>query len=105
VEARAHYKGSKNAAIHLLFIPYNMTSKKHKQKTEKALSLSNIIQYSVANSFMFPPNGNKDHMWKTIYRIRNGNCNVFLLNGTGRFLILYFQIYILGFVNVPFPKT
>lgn len=58
---------------------HKMTSKKHKGKTEKTISLSSIIQCSVANNFVFPHNGNKDHMWKTISRNQNGNSNVFLL--------------------------
>lgn len=79
-----------NAVTHILFIPYDMTCKKHKGKTEKTIHLSSIIQYSAANNFMFPHNGNKDHMCKTIPRNRNGNYNVFLLMAQKDFLPLYF---------------
>lgn len=61
------------------YLLHKMTSKMHKGKTEKTISLSSIIQCSAANNFMFPHNGNKDHMWKTISRNQNGNSNVFLL--------------------------
>lgn len=82
-----------------------MTSKKNEGKTEKTIRLSNIIQYSVANNFMFPHNGNKDHMWKTISRNRNGNCNVFSLNGIGRFLIPLVPNRCLGFCKCILSKN
>lgn len=97
-------KASKNAVIHIVFIPYNTTCKKHKGKTEKTISLSNIIQCSVVNNIMFPHRRNKDHMWKTISRNRNGNYNLFLTNGTDRFLTLLISKCVLVFANVPFPK-
>lgn len=43
-----------------------MTARSAKEKPEKTISLSNIVQYSLANNFMFPHNGNKEHVENSI---------------------------------------